>query len=106
MGVDRCAPTLVVHFKRFSTDRFSKIDTAVEYPDVLDTADFAATPTGTYRLIGAVFHSGGLGGGHYTAAALDQPSGQWYYFNDSSASRVDKSGAHRTSAYIIVYEKL
>jgi ubiquitin C-terminal hydrolase len=106
MGVDRCAQILLVHLKRFSAERFSKIETPLEYPDVLDTADFAATPTGKYQLIGAVFHSGGLGGGHYTAAALDQPTGQWFYFNDSMAIKVEKSGAHKGSAYILVYERL
>jgi ubiquitin C-terminal hydrolase len=62
-------------------------------------------PSGRYHLIGAVFHSGGLGGGHYTAAALDRPSGHWFSFSDSAAARADRGGAHRGSAYILVYER-
>ena len=104
MGVKSCAPILIVHLKRFSAFHYSKIDTAVDYPDRLDTRTFARQPTGMYRLIGAVFHSGGLGGGHYTAAACDR-SGKWYYFNDSMASAIDQSSAHKSSAYILFYER-
>jgi ubiquitin C-terminal hydrolase len=86
--------------------RYSKIDTSVDYPDVLDSADFAAEPTGKYKLIGVVFHSGGLGGGHYTAAAVDLPSGRWFNFNDSFASQIDRTGAHKGSAYLLVYERM
>jgi ubiquitin C-terminal hydrolase len=106
MGVGHCPRVLIIHFKRFSAMRYSKIDTSVDYPDVLDSADFAAKPTGKYKLIGAVFHSGGLGGGHYTAAALDQPSERWFNFNDSLASPIDRARAHQGSAYLLVYERL
>jgi ubiquitin C-terminal hydrolase len=106
MGVKCCGQVLIIHFKRFAAARFAKIDTAVEYPDVLDSASFAAEPTGRYRLIGAVFHSGGLGGGHYTAAAVDLPSGRWFNFNDSTATPIDKSGAHKGTAYLLIYERI
>jgi ubiquitin C-terminal hydrolase len=106
MGVKCCGQILIIHFKRFAATRFVKVDTAVDYPDVLDSALFAAEPTGRYRLIGVVFHSGGLGGGHYTAAAFDLTSQRWFNFNDSLATPIDKSGAHKSAAYLLIYERM
>lgn len=108
MGVQRCAPILLIHFKRFSGHNYysTKIDTCVEYEDIIDTRDFAETGTGRYKLIAAVFHSGSLGGGHYTAAAYDLPSKSWYYFNDSIASPIDPANAHSSRAYVLFYQKL
>lgn len=106
MGVERCGRNaLIIHLKRFSGEGYfaSKIDTPVDYPDVLDAASFAKNDSGKFKLIGAVFHSGGLGGGHYTAAAIDPQSKEWYNFNDSMARRIDRSGAHSRGAYILFY---
>lgn len=107
MGVDKCAKILIVHLKRFSGEGYfaSKIDTSVEYPDFLESSSFAKHDSGRFRLIGAVFHSGGLGGGHYTSAAVDPASGDWYSFNDSLASKIDVKSAHKGSAYILFYQR-
>jgi ubiquitin C-terminal hydrolase len=102
IGIYRCAPVLIIHLKRF-TDSFRKIDTNVEYPLELDLTPYV-TKGGHYKLIGAVFHSGGLGGGHYTAAALDQVQNKWYNFNDSFATQIDASSAISRSAYILFYQ--
>ncbi|KAK8857524.1 hypothetical protein M9Y10_015929 [Tritrichomonas musculus] len=109
MGIEKCGKkVLIIHFKRFSGEgQFaSKIDTPVDYPDVLDVGKFAKDDRGRFRLIGAVFHSGGLGGGHYTAAAIDPASNSWYYFNDSMASKISKERAHSRGAYILFYQRL
>jgi ubiquitin C-terminal hydrolase len=106
MGVHRCGQVLIVHLKRFAAARLAKVDTRVDYPDVLDSATFAEEPTGKYRLIGAVFHNGGLGGGHYTAAAFDLTSRGWFNFNDTIVTPIDKSAAHKSNAYILVYERM
>ena len=109
MGIYRCAKILIIHLKRFSGGGYfsSKIETEVDYPDVLDTSPFVSEGHGAkYQLIGAVFHSGSLGGGHYTSAALDQVSDKWYNFNDSFASPIDISSAHSRSAYIIFYQRM
>ncbi|OHT11306.1 hypothetical protein TRFO_19286 [Tritrichomonas foetus] len=107
MGIDQCAEILIIHLKRFSGEGYfaSKIDTNVDYPDTLDTNVFTRKKSGVYRLIGAVFHSGGLGGGHYTAAAIDPSSGKWYNFNDSMASPIDSTSAHSGRAYILFYQR-
>lgn len=108
MGVDSCPKILLIHLKRFSGEGYfaSKIDTKVDYPDELDSKTFTRKNSGIYRLIGAVFHGGGLGGGHYTAAALDPESKRWYNFNDSIATPIDSSGAHKGGAYILVYQRI
>jgi ubiquitin C-terminal hydrolase len=106
MGVMGCAPVLVIHFKRFSATRFSKVDSEVDYPDILDSATFAKEPTGKYKLIGAIFHTGALTGGHYTAAVFDPIEDQWYHFSDSLAYPISASGAHKQSAYILFYERI
>lgn len=108
MGVERCGQKiLIIHLKRFSGEGYfaSKIDTSVDYPDELDAKTFANSDRGTFRLIGAVFHSGGLGGGHYTAAAVDPESNDWYNFNDSMATKINRSEAHKGGAYILFYQR-
>ena len=106
MGVYECPPILLIHLKRFSGDGYyTKIETPVNYPDTLDSSTFSKKDSGIYKLIGAVFHSGSLGGGHYTAAAIDPASNRWYNFNDSIASSIDRSGAHSGKAYILFYQR-
>ena len=109
MGVEKCGnEALIIHFKRFSGEGLfaSKIDTLVDYPDVLEVSTFAKNDRGRFKLIGAVFHSGGLGGGHYTAAAVDPASNEWYNFNDSISRRIDKSEAHNRGAYMLFYQRI
>lgn len=109
MGVEKCGgKALIIHLKRFSGERrFStKIETTVDYPDILDASTFAKNDKGKFKLIGAVFHNGGLGGGHYTAAAIDPQSNEWYSFNDSTAKKMEKRGAHSKWAYILFYQRI
>lgn len=105
LNVYRCAPILIIHFKRFSPYSQRKISTKVDYPDVLDTSNFVVSEEGgKYRLIGAVFHHGGLFGGHYTSAALSQDTNKWYYYDDSVAREISSKEAHSSSAYILFYQ--
>lgn len=107
LGVDACAPILIIQLKRFSGHslRSTKIETCVEYPAIIDSAEFCRkSDCGKYRLIGAVFHSGGLGGGHYVAVAWDAPSERWFNFNDSIATPVNEAGVHSSKAYILFYQ--
>lgn len=108
MGLNRCAPILIIAFKRFSGTGYyaTKVNTNVDYPDVLDTNRFTEKQSGKYKLIGTVFHSGTLSGGHYTSAAIDPASGNWYNFNDSTCTPISSSGAHKGSAYIVIYQKV
>merc|ERR1712032_448458 len=49
-------------------------------------------------------HSGGLGGGHYTAYAKN--SGSWCYFNDSSVTEnVDEKDMVSSAAYVLYYKR-
>ena len=108
IGILRVADVIIVHLKRFSDEGYftTKIETEVKYPSLLNMSRYAKDGhTGFYKLVGAVFHSGGLGGGHYTAAALDQSTNSWYNFNDSSATPISESSAHSRSAYILFYQK-
>ncbi|PIO29180.1 hypothetical protein AB205_0167320 [Aquarana catesbeiana] len=52
-------------------------------------SEFVCDPTADpyiYDLVAVSNHYGGMGGGHYTAYAKNQDTGQWYYFDDSSVS--------------------
>ena len=108
MEVQRCADVLIIHLKRFNGYGWAsrKVSTPVEYPDILDTSIISAShKSQKYRLIGAVFHSGSLLGGHYTSAAVDRTGEHWYYFNDSQCRKISSSSAHSPSAYILFYQK-
>eukprot|EP00698_Gefionella_okellyi_P008123 TRINITY_DN19_c0_g1_i1.p1 TRINITY_DN19_c0_g1~~TRINITY_DN19_c0_g1_i1.p1 ORF type:complete len:983 (+),score=196.58 TRINITY_DN19_c0_g1_i1:277-3225(+) len=105
---------LIVHLKRFrNSGRFGtreKIDSPVDYPvQGLDIAPHVANHDPTvpllYDLVSVSLHSGGLGGGHYTAVALNQCDQQWYSFNDSSVRRIDAMEAKSTSAYVLFYKR-
>ncbi len=49
-------------------------------------------------------HSGGLGGGHYTAAVLG-PDGGWYNCNDSSVRAMDAASVCSEEAYLLFYKR-
>jgi ubiquitin carboxyl-terminal hydrolase 4/11/15 len=112
---------LVIELKRFmgggrySYGAMRKLDTLVDFPDEISTKDFVVGPQKDedikYRLYAVSNHSGGLGGGHYTAHVMVQnpfkgpdPNGKWYYFNDSSVSSCSAKSAHGSSAYVLFYE--
>jgi hypothetical protein len=50
-------------------------------------------------------HSGGMGGGHYTAHALNARNGKWYSFNDSYCSESREGDCVGRSAYVLFYRK-
>jgi ubiquitin carboxyl-terminal hydrolase 8 len=106
MGIEYCGPFLMIHLKRFHGVGI-KIDTPVAYPDVLDAEIFGSPEMKgcKYRLIGAILHQGTLGMGHYTAVALDEPSGSWFHFSDSVSVRINASKAHSGNAYVLFYAK-
>jgi ubiquitin carboxyl-terminal hydrolase 4/11/15 len=107
---------LIIQLKRFVVlnEYTTKSDVHVDYPNVLDMAPFVAGPQGgqdlRYRLYAVSEHSGGLGGGHYTAHAivrsLNGGRGEWFWFDDSSASADREASAHNTYAYMLFYERL
>jgi len=59
-----------------------------------------------YDLYAVSNHSGGLGGGHYTAIAMNAHDVHWYSFNDSHCSRFSEEEALETSAAYVLFYKL
>jgi hypothetical protein len=74
----------------------------------LDPDNLAAT---TYRLTSVSLHSGSHAGGHYTALVQYQPSGHWFYCNDRSISKRERSfvlslPSKSFTPYILVYVRV
>jgi ubiquitin carboxyl-terminal hydrolase 4/11/15 len=79
---------LVMHFKRFSSNRNfrDKLEVKVEYPtEGLDLSSMVRDQQDgkslIYDLIAVDNHYGGLGGGHYTAYAKNFFNNAWYEYN-------------------------
>ena len=115
-NIENTSDILIVQLKRFRPIGYNnlgqpiheKVKTPVSYPDVLESKDFTKDPQPkTYKLVGAVFHHGkGNDEGHYTAAALDPISNQWYHFNDSILTKINQNDAHNPQeAYMLFYQK-
>ncbi|KAF0690341.1 Aste57867_18272 [Aphanomyces stellatus] len=106
---------LLVHLKRFRYAQNSyfvhrdKINTLVTFPiEGLDMGEFVIGPTDpnastVYDLYAVSEHSGGLGGGHYTAKAKNPRNNKWYSFNDSYASESSADAAVTSQAYVLFY---
>lgn len=95
---------LLIQLMRFSTSKISK---EVIYPNVLHIdfhTDKGQLPM-DYQLIGTVLHSGGMGFGHYVSVVLDQPTNNWYMYDDTLVRNVNQRNAHNGSAYIIAYQR-
>ena len=105
-------PFLILHLKRFcQTARgLRKVKAATSpsrcswtwrpslYPPPPPSASSPALPA-TYRLNGLVVHSGGMGGGHYTAYVRRVPpdgAEAWFYFSDASWHQVQATEVLRT----------
>jgi len=101
---------LIIHIKRFVWyNRYnnSKLNNTVQFPfEGLDISEFVINPNEKdkkYKLVGVSTHSGGLGGGHYTAYGLNETENNWYYFNDSSVSKVNDLENIMSNAYVLCY---
>ncbi|KAJ2389508.1 hypothetical protein H4S02_002331 [Coemansia sp. RSA 2611] len=108
----RVPEILVVHLKRFQHSRAwrDKIDAYVDFPlEGLDLTQSVAGPNGgelVYDLHSVCNHYGGLGGGHYTAYALNPEDQRWYDFNDMSVSEVYESESVKTAAAYMLFYRL
>lgn len=111
MTVFRSPRVLIIHLKRFKHSKgyVKKNDSQVAVPLSLDLAPFmTSSPYRSqtqYRLYAMSLHSGGLGGGHYTAYA--QAGDRWFSFNDSSVHQVEEATVLQPSAaaYVLCYAK-
>jgi ubiquitin C-terminal hydrolase len=105
--VIRQAPkVLILHLKRFTTSNGTqtKITRTVDYPMELDVSAFSATPVDRYKLVGVIMHSGTIAFGHYTAAALDPATDNWYMFNDSYVTGTSEQFVRSSRAYVLIYQ--
>ncbi|XP_059147856.1 ubiquitin carboxyl-terminal hydrolase 15-like [Physella acuta] len=103
---------LIIHLKRFSYNKYwrEKIDVLVEFPTHdLDLRKYIineeSNECDVYDLIAVTNHYGGLGGGHYTAYAMNKDDGSWYYFDDSSVTASSAESVVTKAAYVLVYQR-
>jgi len=102
---------LVIHLKRFSHNRYwrDKLDVLVNFPitglDLTSCVMNKNHPRAVYDLHAVSNHYGGLGGGHYTAYAINNYDNNWYYFDDSSVSSAEASSAVSKAAYVLFYTR-
>jgi ubiquitin C-terminal hydrolase len=59
-----------------------------------------------YSLFAVSNHSGGLGGGHYTAHCRHPTTKRWALFNDSHVSEADERSIGGPNAYVLFFEKV
>eukprot|EP00941_MAST-03F_sp_MAST-3F-sp1_P002743 g2743.t1 len=100
LGLWSVPDVFIVGLKRFHYSkgwrkhsvRREKITSLVHFPvEGLDVSDYVISGSGDdyiYDLFAVSNHSGGLGGGHYTAYAKNFRNGKWYDFNDSSCQEI------------------
>jgi len=102
---------LVVHLKRFQYSRYSreKLGALVDFPiEGLDLSSVVISKQEKppiYDLFAVSNHSGGLGGGHYTAYANNSYDKQWYSFNDSSVGKTSEPQIKTSAAYVLLYQR-
>ena len=58
-----------------------------------------------FDLFAVANHSGGLHGGHYYAYCKNFNDGEWYEFNDSHVSKINKNSVVRSTAYVLFYSR-
>ena len=126
LGLWKLPDVLVIHLKRFqqtSAVRRTKIDTLVRFPlDHLDLTEYIEPHSphrrqdvNVYNLFAVVNHMGGLGGGHYTAAARmlrgegagssGNADTQWHEFNDASVNTKASETVESPAAYLLFYSR-
>lgn len=113
---------LIVHLKRFRYSRVTtssywgasavreKIGELVDFPVAgLDLSRYIMGKQPgphIYDLYAVSEHSGGLGGGHYTATARNWINGRWYDFNDSFVREARSArDAVSTAAYVLFFRR-
>ena len=97
---------IIIHLKRFRNNR--KIENFVEFPiEGLDLSNYLPKKDEQYiyDLFAVANHQGGLHGGHYFAYCKNYIDGEWYEFNDSNVSKIDKKKVVSDNAYVLFYNK-
>ncbi|KAJ1352240.1 hypothetical protein KIN20_008530 [Parelaphostrongylus tenuis] len=104
---------LIIHLKRFQYSKWHR--DKIDIPVVIPIKGFELNSKLAnerhehvkYDLIAISHHVGGLGGGHYTASALNKTTGKWYEFNDSSVSEIAAPSDPMVgrTPYMLVYRR-
>ncbi|XP_023161347.2 ubiquitin carboxyl-terminal hydrolase Usp2 isoform X1 [Drosophila hydei] len=109
--IQRFPKYLVIHLKRFSETRWSKLSNIVEFPTAdreLNMASYGANANSNvhYSLYAISNHMGSTAGGHYVAICKHPVSHKWHEFNDNSVSdAIPENCLVSSSAYILFYER-
>ena len=111
-------PILIVHLKRFKYNDFGKVgsknDASIKYPvsqwNLKSRVQSQGGVYPIYDLYAVSNHMGSLGGGHYTALALNRFDDTWYEFNDSRYTLLNGETAHKQNkqtkaAYVLFYNR-
>lgn len=102
---------LVVQLKRFGVDRRRKDTRFIDYPltnlDISSMMSPVYKDTNTknycYDLYSVINHVGGINGGHYYSFCLDEKSGNWYVYDDTTVKKISINDVVNNNAYILFY---
>ena len=110
---------LFIHLKRFGVKKQHgqyvghKVYTSVNFPikglTLNDNYPDIRQLDYSYDLVGAVNHTGGLEGGHYTSCARNPISNDWYKFDDlrgrAIISDTQLKDKLQDDAYLLIYKR-
>ncbi len=115
-----CPQRLIIHLKRFENvydpirknAHVRKNTQKIIFPiQGLDMSDYVSEHNkgeNIYDLYAISYHSGSLGGGHYTAYTKNPINGMWYYYDDQNVVHIDDSKLESRlitpGAYILMYQ--
>ncbi|XP_062872119.1 ubiquitin carboxyl-terminal hydrolase 21 [Trichomycterus rosablanca] len=107
LTIQRFPKILVIHFKRFTTSRYSirKSTVPVLFPVTnLDMGPFGPIDSGPvlYDLYTLCNHTGTVNLGHYTAACQEEVG--WCNYNDSCVTRICEDQLQSSQAYLLFYQ--
>jgi len=129
MCLYKAPPILIISLKRFKSFASGmKIADFIEFPvkglDISKFVEFSATSSSStspespdsrsttsstkklYDLFAVSNHFGGLGGGHYTAYAMNAEFNRWFNFDDSHVTPVNNENDVVTqNAYVLFYRR-
>ncbi|XP_052867758.1 ubiquitin carboxyl-terminal hydrolase Usp2-like [Anopheles cruzii] len=111
LTIERFPKYLVIHLKRFSETRWSKLTNVIEFPTgerELNLQPYASEDHSgpvTYSLYGISNHMGSTAGGHYIAVCKHPITKEWNEFNDNFVSETTERSLVTSSAYVLFYER-
>ncbi len=99
---------LIILLKRYSN--YKKINRFLTYPMNLNLKEFnknyGTHKSNIYSLNGMCIHSGGFNGGHYYAVCKNFLDNQWYEYNDSSVTPIQKEKVFKYTPYLFFYRRI